>query len=239
MIVLPTGFFGSSAATPFVPPAGCLCWLKDDVTLAAGKVASWTDMSGSGNHFAQATAANQPTQVAAVQNGNPAILFDDAATTRIGCSVFRSGTQAGEIFLVLQSLENVQQHPHQFGSNTNGVEEWPSGVPHGTSRTGWGQPYSIYLVAVFDESAWNIFGASSDDTTTPKFTVRVNDVEINTAANSPSWNTGDFVLGAELFYATWAYWHGYMGEMIMFDHCLSAGDRALVNAYLKTKWATP
>jgi hypothetical protein len=52
-------------------------WRSDVVVLNGATVSQWTDQSGNGRHLTQATAANQPTFVAAGgPNATPSILFN-------------------------------------------------------------------------------------------------------------------------------------------------------------------
>lgn len=66
---------------PFSPSdlAGLKLWL--DASRIAGladgnPVTQWDDLSGNGNHVTQATAANQPTYRATIENGRAAVRFD-------------------------------------------------------------------------------------------------------------------------------------------------------------------
>lgn len=232
MIVLPTGFFGATA-TPF-PPTGCLCWLKDDVTLTSGKVSSWTDMSGSGNHFVQTVAANRPTQVAAVQNGNPGILFDDATQQWLTCNPFLVNGDSAEVFIVLCGLHIPSTSnfgPWAFGT-TGYIDCWDYGSQ---CYTDWGTDIrQNWAEAQCDD--WAILNIESS---MHDWEARVDDASRATSITSHSaWPAGadSFKLGAGLGAY---YWHGYIGEFLVFKPSLSAPDRATVFSYLQTKWATP
>lgn len=58
-----------------VPQSGLWFWVRPE-ELTTSPVATWSDISGNGNDFAQPTGANQPTVVPNVLNGFPAVLFD-------------------------------------------------------------------------------------------------------------------------------------------------------------------
>jgi hypothetical protein len=53
-------------------------WLKADsgITLNAGNVASWNDLSGNGNHMVQGVAVNQPLFLSGAINNFPAVQFN-------------------------------------------------------------------------------------------------------------------------------------------------------------------
>lgn len=74
---------GMYAKAPFDPRVfdGLKVWLAADrlTGLADGAaVASWTDMSGNGNHAVQATGANQPIYKTGIVQGRPVVRFDGA-----------------------------------------------------------------------------------------------------------------------------------------------------------------
>lgn len=66
------------AATIPTDLANCVLWLDaDDLGLADNDpVPTWSDLSGNGNHVAQATGASQPTFKTNRLNGKPAVRFD-------------------------------------------------------------------------------------------------------------------------------------------------------------------
>lgn len=80
------------------------CRLKayTGVTESGGAVSQWSDQSGTGNHFTQATEAAKPTYTASSLNGRPGIHFDgidDVLASGAATSAFiAAGT--GTIFLV-------------------------------------------------------------------------------------------------------------------------------------------
>jgi hypothetical protein len=72
---------------------GCVLWLRADlgVTLVSGKVSAWADQSGMGNHFTQATGADQMAYVAPAYNGHPALRHGDASDHMTAAAFFASG----------------------------------------------------------------------------------------------------------------------------------------------------
>lgn len=60
--------------------SGCVLWLRADLGITkdgSDKVSAWADQSGSGNHFAQGTGADQPLYVAGAYAGQPALRGDN------------------------------------------------------------------------------------------------------------------------------------------------------------------
>src|SRR3990167_214787 len=81
------GVWGFQAVQPDFKPtdiSGLQLWLSADnvdgsnnSTLSDGNaVATWTDLSGNGNHATQATGANQPLFKTGIVNGKPVVRFD-------------------------------------------------------------------------------------------------------------------------------------------------------------------
>lgn len=75
------GVGGPPALPPGVPASGLVAFFMADqgITLNGGNVSAWADVSGSGNHIAQATPGEQPQFVPNWRNGRPAVLCQDSA----------------------------------------------------------------------------------------------------------------------------------------------------------------
>lgn len=76
---------GAPAFTPLMYSP--IFWLRDSYTLAATKIASWTDLSGNGNHFVQAVDASRPTYNAANTNLGNQPTADFAGGQTMTCSI--------------------------------------------------------------------------------------------------------------------------------------------------------
>ena len=72
------------------------------ITKSSNLVSQWNDKSGQTNNLVQATGANQPLWVDAVQNGKPVIRFDGSDPNRMKVSTFSGGneTQPNTVFVV-------------------------------------------------------------------------------------------------------------------------------------------
>ena len=127
--------------TPTTVP-GLKVWLKADtgITLNAGNVASWADVSGNGNNATQANPPNQPEYVSAAFNGKPVVRFtDDFLQT----PAFNIGTRTE--FLVLKS---------------NGP---PSGAYHCMLTNSAAPYYQLYVLGNFN----SFIGSSNVDHNIP------------------------------------------------------------------------
>ena len=63
---------------------GLKVWVSADtgLTMNGGTVSTWSDQSGSGNHFLQGNAGRQPKVVANGIGGKPSLQFADRKSTR-------------------------------------------------------------------------------------------------------------------------------------------------------------
>ncbi|MCH2400950.1 MAG: hypothetical protein MK364_17670, partial [Pirellulales bacterium] len=97
------------ANAPF-PAQGLVLWLDAaDVESPQGKVASWPDRSGRGNHVTQTDASLQPARVDI--DGLPAIRFANSKLERNQLIGFLSGEQTFQIFLVMQAALQQKGSP--------------------------------------------------------------------------------------------------------------------------------
>src|SRR5947207_11527034 len=82
--------------------AGSVLWLKANTGFSGS---SWTDNSGLGNNFSQATFANQPTLATNVFNFNEALAFDGANSflERTAPTGFPTDNNDRSIFVVAQA----------------------------------------------------------------------------------------------------------------------------------------
>lgn len=114
----------AGGGTPAVPEtiAGLEQWLRaDSLGLSNGaSVSSWSDESGNGYDFAQATSANQPTFVTGVANGLPAVRTD-GTNDRMSSSLPMTNTDNFTVFLAGgQTGTNGFRAPYSIGTGASG-----------------------------------------------------------------------------------------------------------------------
>lgn len=95
---------------PFDPTriAGLRLFLRSDLGIiqSGGLISAWNDQSGNGNHATQGTAALQPTSVANVQNGLPAVRFDGSRFLSLAQEPF---AQEFSVFAVFSTTHPTYQ----------------------------------------------------------------------------------------------------------------------------------
>jgi hypothetical protein len=209
-----------SAATTFLPtsPAGCVLWLRgDNVVLNTTTVSQWTDLSGAGNHFTQATALVQPLYVASGINSLPSLDF--AATNACVAStnsitmrtVFLVASYPGASFGTLPTAlaAGISSGDYIFRGNT-GLTTWDT--TNGTVGTRY-----------TDGTATNSAGTLSS---TKHAYMWVG----SSAKTASAWRVGDDAASAV------REWDGQIAEVIGYSGLLSGSEEAAVEGYLAARY---
>jgi len=235
----------SSGDAPFSPAdiSGLELWLKSDsgtyqdsaktiVSFSAGDVVgAWADQSANGNDATQTTTLNKPTLRLAVANNRPVIRFDGLNDYIDFADVF-SGLTAAEMFIVIKAANDPSigtAGAWQFGSTsatahypfTDGIiyDDWGS-----TLRRNTGDPvtplnqFNVYNVVTI-AGEWTSFING-----TQHFTSVANTVSFTI---SPRLGANDVPN---------SFLEGDIGEVIIYDAKLSAGNKSDVETYLGARW---
>lgn len=244
-----------TASGPFVPPAGLVDWLKADDTskvvtqstddglnvdggapVDGHFIYTWSDSGGGAIEFGPNN-GNSPTWVASGINGLASVKFDPS-----GHNEFLSTTQFSalgltdvEVFIVTKSTAAGGTHGlWDFGTSAD-AEWYPIDAAGGvyeafaaSVRVGPVARPDLSLAHVYNvrAAAGGAYDVGWDGTVT----------------SSTSGNTVGFPATCRLGLALTgggSPYDGMIGEMLVFDHVLSSGDRTAVLAYLQAKWGTP
>ena len=226
---------GGGVAAPFVPSLyGTVgFWLRGDtVALNGSDVSSWTDKSGNGRHWAQATGALQPASV--VDTSRPAVSFSAVATKHLlGPDLATPAWAAAESFLVLR----VAADPAASGAS--------SGLWR-TSAAAAETSYPFTDGSIYDDFATTsrvTVGNPTPSLASPRiyqtisasgeWTALLDGTQIfTTATNTVGWNATTY-LGRSVS----IYLDGVIWEWLVYAQKLTAPNRAAVTAYLKSRYA--
>lgn len=234
----------SNTVTPTAPvidPATLspALWLRPEELSAladSAAVATW-DNIGSGADAAQSTTAAKPTLKEAIQNGRDIVRFDGGDFLDLGAGDF-ARTDDGRSFTVMFVCKTTASgfviakdaasggRVYAIGDDpTSGprFEQYPyAGVFSGQAHTSGFHVHAIefterlnansYVDGALKESGGDLFGATGTTSTT---------------------------IGRRHYSGAEGYWSGDLGEMLVFSTRLSAADRQSMEAYLKSRWATP
>jgi secreted trypsin-like serine protease len=218
---------------PSAPPAGSRIWLRADagVISSSGKVSSWQDQSGNGNHATMSLSSRQPSIVTGALNSLPVIRFSGAQSLGL-TSVFSS--QSFTIFIVGKNSnpsESFSMILGPGGSSANNQLRWENGTQSLIVGTGNNLPATTSTVA-----NTRIYHALSVRYNASTLTVYRdgNLVSTNSFTTSGAWTFAQ--LGA--WYSSY-FLTGDLAEVLVYPTALSETDRGTANGYLRTKYALP
>ncbi len=200
------------------------------------RVSEWTDISGNANHFVQATGADQPLWVDAVQNGHPVVRFAKANTEYLeNLSPFLVSPAPAELFMVILATYDATTQAHASWSHSGSAVGFPA------SDNVWYEG--------FGTNARKALGAASGDKCVVWGVVNVaaktswwrcwhnETLMLETNTNTCTWLTSGgtgFRLGR-----SHSTGHGTVdiAEVRVYEEMLTAEFRAVVTAELRAKYA--
>ena len=221
---------GAAAWTP-ASIAGLQLWL--DAAQIAGlsdgdAVSTWADASGNANDVTQGTASSRPTYQTNELNGKPCVRFD-GVDDFLRCTTF-SQAQPLTILCVSKLTETGIATRRMFDGATSRVLIGQQFAPDllffagstAPNYTGYTLPWPWrYYTGVFN-------GASSQQF--------VNGASIGTA-NPGTQALTDLLVGCGFYLGSpTEFWLGDIAELIIYDSSLSAGNLALLHAYIASKY---
>lgn len=245
---------------PTPPIAGYVLWLDAadtaTITLSGSEVTQWNDKSGNNYHFSQSTAAYRPASGTRTQNGYNVLDFgtNDNLVNNSALSTFKFIHSAASTIFIACKFDVTNVTSHIFGNNEGGISSAFIGFNYYGSNSG-----KINIATARGASGtWVIRNSSADSAVDTNFTylTHIGDPTNGTAANrsdhrvktgaaiknnadTGAVNTsnpdfypriGDYDNGANLAI------DGMIGEILVYNSILSAGDITSTQSYLATKW---
>jgi len=193
------------------------------ITESGGAVSQWDDLSGNGNNFVQATAADQPTTGATTFNSLNVIDF--AADFMSGTVTFVQTT--GWVFIVASWSAAVRNALYGGPSSVND----PGLYQSGSGSTGWTAiPATATTYTVGSSSTGDLLSAQHGSTSG----LRKNGVALaESGGPQAAIDTDDLTtLGARGALRL----TGFIAEVIVVDGTLTAGEISDTETYLANKW---
>jgi hypothetical protein len=239
------------ANTRFRPSklSGLALWFdaRDGNTIAlsgSDVVTQWSDKSGNGNHALPASGARQPKYVAAAINGRPAVQgrhdgtnasqLDIADSASLHYTQFTAFTVAQRV-LDMAATETLAGKYNTTGNQREFTQTVSSGDNLATTASPDGTSTGLVNATVVNPIATGtpIIGISSYDGATLKSEL-VGVAPVTGSIGSVFNGTSIYTLFARAGAAD--PFAGYIGEHLFFTRNLTDAERALVVAYLKTRW---
>ena len=251
-------------APPFVPTSisGLKLWLDasdtSTISLSGSAVTQWNDKSGNSYNFNQSTAGNRPLSGTRTINSKNVIDFDGTDDRLVSMSaksvwVFMHSANSTYFWAGVSDTTNADNYLMADSVGTGSQRGWVSGISSSAKVT----------VSAYSGNAAGAAGAVLEGVTTTSYTtspfyqtvktsptaatadrakIAINagsfeGTNIYTATASTSDSPNDMSIGSVIFSGTWyGPFNGGMGEIIVYDSILSAGDITKVQTYLASKW---
>lgn len=254
---VPFGFFAPTTTGPQPPSSGLINWVKADAGVTkdgSNHVSAWADQSTGGHNWSNVgIGPGFVVWTANVQNSLPALSVDNNnSATNHDClrtAPFRSGSQPGEVLAVMHAesmgagVANYSWSAFGSYSATTGHYVYSDGTWYEffgiTSRP------AVTNVGQVAAVSWAILDISVDSPGTNNWIARRNNTTFNTSTQTVGWRDGTpgslftlFASSSDTCSSSFP-WGGTIGEVLFYDHVLSAGDRSAAYSYLSTKWAVP
>lgn len=238
------GIFASSSPTgPRPPVAGPSLWLDAtdaaSFTYSSGSVVSeWKDLSGNTRHFTQGTVALQPERQLNIQNSLPSVYFNGdllansswnwLTTDYTLCVVIKNRTTtAYDGIFSRNSNASIQlgfDNTNKYAISRLGQATAASNL----SGTGSNSDVVVYkgsAVAVAGNTT-TLMIYKNGTAASSSLSMAINDLGDQNNLGATNSAGADPIVG-------------YISEVLLYPSQLSDTDRNTVEAYLKTKWATP
>jgi hypothetical protein len=231
---------GSPGAAAFLPSSlsGLKLWVKADTgvfqdaarttaaTADGDPVGGWADQSGSANHLSQSTSTKRGTLKLALQNSLPGVRFDGVDDFMDAAANVLSAAAAFTAFIVHKTTGDVIWSGGGLGVTNNQLRIGQGGTYTLSMFDGANNPIS--LTAAPARTVWT----QAEYQNGPHFWV--NGTSRDNAGTIGNMTARRFFID---FGGTTAPVNGDVGEIIIYDNALSAGDRGSVESYLSTRWA--
>lgn len=216
---------------PFVPSdiAGLQVWLKEDglAGVDGDPIGTWTDSSGTGHNFTQATGAQKPIKKTGILNGRAVARFDGADDTLEGGDLSALFGTAATLFIV--AIPAVTQYGLYQTSVGNGYWRW-SGDGNGYMRVFRTTRLEAYPTAM-PSSGSHYFAIRSSASAYEMWKDGV-----SSGSQAANHNAGDLHRLGIGDNGGGGLVTGDVAELIIYDSALSAGDIASVHGYIAARF---
>ena len=202
---------------------------------ANDRVGVWSDLTQTATDAVENTPANQPFYRTNVQNSLPAVEFTgvqdrglEGTFTRVnngGLSIFMIGRFSGTARRAFFEFYRLGHAPGSAGDRRGFFFTFG----YGNSNTNLNLNNTQFnLWRVYDDGVRSTLWQNG----TALYTNRNNEYGRTDFTGAGAYILGDDQTGGDRL-------QGFIGEILIFDRQLSAGEAATLSTYLKNKWGTP
>lgn len=242
-MTFPFPIFAPPAVSGGFDPAsisGLQLWLDGSdastITQSGGAISQWNDKSGNANHATQ-SGVGKPTVVSAAQNGLNGVGFDSASAQFFNLASLIDLSSTGYTCIaVLKVYDGAYAFGAAYSASVGDISVsllWVAG--EGIFSTGT----NSYAASVAEISLLVQQVSVDNDGTNGSIFYNGSDVTDNESGYSEYSVMKFDLLGKAVIYSSSFYSGAMICEYLLYSGVLSNTNRQLVEAYLKTKWATP
>lgn len=205
----------------------------------ADPVATWADVSGNGRDFTQSTEADKPVYKTSILNGKPVVRF---VNDNVACASDMSNfiTNSAYTLFLVGKITTAANNGAPFYNNScfiaDGTADARFALTGRDDNTAAAGNYDGSSDEAAVAAAAGTFFTFTQQHTGGNITLQAND---GSTASSASGNTSSLIyfphLGSN--YNLTVMLACDIAEVLIFNSALSAGNIALVKAYLKAKYA--
>ncbi|MFK8137876.1 MAG: fibronectin type III domain-containing protein [Bdellovibrionales bacterium] len=189
------------------------------------KVASWVDITGLATNAIEPDVNKQPTYQAGVQNGLPAIRFDNLDRGLSG--TFTRSVGEDLTFIIVGQFDNGSSDKCLFEFKGPGSERGFFIDRRYASNTRYSPEITKGSFALWRIQDDGVSATVTENSTQTLFSG-------NTYFGTDFTGSGTYILGDD---ATGSNrMNGFIGEFLVFDRALTATEIATLETYLKSKW---
>lgn len=209
--------------------SGIALWLDAADKSYSASTGTWTDKSGNGRNFSQATANNRPIVSSVTQNGRSILEFDGSNDQLIHSSNFLQVADC-TLFAAFRRLSGT------FGGviTSAGASDRSPAILIDNSQ-GYVRGYANLSFA--GANVVNSFNITSATVNAGATTLWINGTQVDADAVSGTLDTSQTTTAIGTYRVTAAnYINGYIGEIVAYTRVLTTTERRTVEAYLGRKW---
>ena len=238
------------AAASFLPSdlSGLKLWLKADAGVyqdSAGTtpvasdndpVGKWTDQSGTGNHYTQATSGARPSWQTNEQNSLPTVKGDGSNDYLAGNAPVTGGGNRTIFIVVKPDTTASEKYWADFGNNSASGKDYRIGNAAASKFGVKVEDGNRLFTTAVSTAAYHIVTVRQSGSSTTNIDAWVDGAALTVSSTtSRTINTAN---NGRLFanYTGTLFSACLIGEVIVYDSALSATDRQQVEDYLGTRW---
>lgn len=255
------GIVASSMKSGFSPLsiAGCELWMDAadtaTISLSGSAVTQWNDKSANARAFTQSTGGNRPLSGTRTQNGLNIIDFDgsdDRLVSTSSAATWNFLHNGAEYTIFFAAVKDGDSYTDLMGNNGNASANIGAVFSEANSlRLNTFVSRGVSGTAVLDNITssstvsgfhyWSAQAKPSDATAANRSAIRYKNGSViannsQTGAVTTSTASFDLTIGDSKGNTTSLPFNGGLGEILLYNSYLSAGDITKVNDYLAAKW---